>query len=162
MNIIAKVITGGQTGADRGALEAARAAGIPTGGWIPKGFLTEDGPEPQLAEFGLKETEDADYAKRTRRNVAEATGVLWFGNPHSPGGRCTLGACVDEAVDSFVVLSKSKPRDVADWIRGYLYDSETGPVVLMVAGNRESKQPGIGLHVERFMGEVFRLLAEAA
>lgn len=160
--MIAKVITGGQTGADRGALEAAAAAGIPTGGWIPKGWLTEDGPEPHLAEFGLKETDDADYAKRTRRNVAEATGVVWFGNPHSPGGRCTMNACVDEAVDTFVVLTQSKPRDVADWIRGMLYDPETGPVVLMVAGNRESKQPGIGLKVERFMAAVFRLLNQPA
>lgn len=156
--IINKVITGGQTGADQGALRAALAAGIPTGGWIPKGYLTEDGPNPELASYGLTETEDADYAKRTRMNVSEATGCIWFGNPHSPGGCCTISACSNNGVDSFVVVHTATAQDVADWIIGYLHEGETRSVVLMIAGNRESKQPGIADRVEKFMTEVFRLL----
>lgn len=50
-----KIVTGGQTGADQGALLAARAAGIATGGWAPLGWMTEDGPAPWLADFRLIE-----------------------------------------------------------------------------------------------------------
>jgi hypothetical protein len=156
---IAKVITGGQTGADQGALRAARAAGIPTGGYVPKGWLTEDGPAPWLADFGLVELTFTDYARRTRAVASDATGCLWFGNPHSPGGICTLKACAEFAIASFVVMHTSRPRDVAEWIGDYLFDKDNPelPVVLMVAGNRESKSPGIGLQVERFMAGVFPL-----
>lgn len=159
MTSISKVITGGQTGADQGALHAAAAAGIPTGGWAPRGWLTEAGPEPLLAEFGLQEHSTASYAARTKRNASEATGCLWFGNPHSPGGRCTMQACVDYGLDVFVVISESTPAEVADWIRGCLLAPASEPVVLMVAGNRESKSPGIGSRVEQFLAEVFDILS---
>jgi Circularly permutated YpsA SLOG family len=55
--VIARIITGGQTGADQGGLRAARAAGIATGGFAPKGWATETGAAPWLAEFGLVECE---------------------------------------------------------------------------------------------------------
>ena len=47
--MIDRVISGGQTGADQAGWRAAKASGIPTGGWMPKGFLTEDGPRPEFA-----------------------------------------------------------------------------------------------------------------
>ena len=50
-----KVVSGGQTGADQAGLRAARAAGIETGGWAPKGWETEEGPAPWLSDYGLKE-----------------------------------------------------------------------------------------------------------
>lgn len=159
--MLAKVISGGQTGADQGALRAAKAAGIPTGGFAPLGWLTEDGPAPWLDDgFGLCELQWGGYPERTRENVREATGLVWFGNPYSPGGKLTLSCCHDRGVPYFVVLDWSTPRDVADWIHGHLIEGETGPVVLMVAGNRESKSPGIGARVEKFMSEVFRFLKE--
>lgn len=56
MGILDRVISGGQSGVDQAALRAARAAGIPTGGSMPRGFLTEDGPRPDFAElYGLVE-----------------------------------------------------------------------------------------------------------
>lgn len=47
--MLERIVSGGQTGADQAALRAARAAGLPTGGWAPRGWLTEEGPAPWLA-----------------------------------------------------------------------------------------------------------------
>ena len=61
-----KVISGGQTGADQAGLIAAEKAGITTGGWMPKGFRTLDGPNPGLAaRFGLREHPSEEYPPRT-------------------------------------------------------------------------------------------------
>jgi len=70
--MIGKIISGGQTGVDQAALRAAKACGIPTGGWAPKWWKTEDGPASWLADFALREHASADYAVRTRANVADA------------------------------------------------------------------------------------------
>jgi predicted deacetylase len=154
-----KIISGGQSGADQAALRAAKAAGLPTGGFAPKGWLTEDGPAPWLKEFGLVETADTSYPSRTRRNVCElAHACLWFGNPYSPGGKLTLRLCEEVAIPHYVANTVSTPRDVADWLKGWVLPICPEPV-LLVAGNRESGNPGIGERVERFLGAVFGLLA---
>ena len=58
-----------QTGADQAGWRAEKAFGLPTGGWMPKGFLAEDGPQREIAElFGAKETDSADYQARTLAN----------------------------------------------------------------------------------------------
>jgi hypothetical protein len=80
-----EVVTGGQTGADQAALRAARAAGIPTGGWAPLGWLVEtaDGKRteaaPWLAEYGLTECPEPGFPARARANVRDSDGTLWFG-----------------------------------------------------------------------------------
>ena len=80
-----KIISGGQTGADQGGLYGARDAGFPTGGYAPSGFLTEDGPEPELLKgFGLVDS-GLDYTGRTELNVRESDITLWFGNTGTPG-----------------------------------------------------------------------------
>jgi len=94
-----KVVNGGQTGADQGALRAARACGIPTGGWAPLGWLVEtaDGKRteaaPWLAEYGLADCPEPGFPARTRANVRDSDGTLWFGNWMTPGGAATLDAC---------------------------------------------------------------------
>jgi hypothetical protein len=72
--------SGGQTGVDRAALDAARALGLSTGGWIPRGRLAEDGAIPASYQ-GLRETPSADYAERTTWNVrdCDATLILYRG-----------------------------------------------------------------------------------
>ena len=71
MNLfIKKVISGGQTGADRAGLEAAKKAGIETGGYCPKDYLTEKGPDKSLKGFGLIETETREYTERTELNLS--------------------------------------------------------------------------------------------
>ena len=84
-----KVVSGGQTGVDRAALDAARALGLPSGGWCPRGRKAEDGAIP--TEYPLRETPGDDYAQRTEWNVrdASATLVLTRGQP-SPGTALTI------------------------------------------------------------------------
>ena len=79
--MIAKIVSGGQTGADRGGLDAAIAAGVPHGGWCPRGRRAEDGVIP--AVYRLVETSSADYAVRTERNVVNShcPAVFTFGKP---------------------------------------------------------------------------------
>jgi hypothetical protein len=157
--MIEMVVTGGQTGSDQAGWRAARKAGIKCSGWMPRGYLTEDGPRPEFAEmYGAAEFSSAAYPPRTRANVALADALLWFGNPHSPGGKLTLRLCREEQVPQFVVIRDSVPGDVAGWIADQMIGVEGGGV-LLVAGNRESSSPGIGAFVERYLGDVFRLLA---
>lgn len=133
------IISGGQTGADRGGLEAARLAGLETAGWAPRGYLTEDGPDPSLAAFGLREARSTSYPERTRANVREADACVWFGDPSSAGGRLTLRECQARGVPVLVVEGDVRPWDVADWLRRLKRDG----VRLLVAGDRESESPGV-------------------
>src|SRR6516225_6913367 len=71
---IAKIISGGQTGVDRAALDVALELGIPCGGWCPKGRRAEDGPIPQ--RYPLQETGSKEYPVRTAKNVRQADGTL--------------------------------------------------------------------------------------
>ena len=82
--MIQKVVTGGQTGAEQAAWAAARRAGIATGGYMPRGFLTEEGPAPRSgALYGAIEF-PFDDARRMRANLRRADGLFWFGDPDSP------------------------------------------------------------------------------
>lgn len=95
--MIFKVISGGQTGADRAGLDAAKANGLPTGGTAPKDFWTTDGPAPELAAFGLVELDvsGADgYRARTKMNVGDSDlTVAIASNFHSPGEILTRNTC---------------------------------------------------------------------
>ena len=71
---VLKIISGGQTGVDRGALDAAIALGIPHGGWCPKGRLAEDGPIDD--RYQLTELPSSDYTVRTEQNVIDSDGTL--------------------------------------------------------------------------------------
>lgn len=86
------IISGGQTGADRAALDAWHKLGYPTGGHAPKGWRTANGPDPSLMALGLVETDDPDYAYRTVLNVELADATLIFGRT-SPGCLLTHSAC---------------------------------------------------------------------
>jgi hypothetical protein len=157
-----RVISGGQTGADRAALIAARAAGIPTGGWMPRGFRAHDGEHPEFAErYGVRETTSQRYQPRTARNVKESDGTLRFATEwDSPGEVLTLALCEQYRKPHFEVAlgSGATPAEVAEWI------ATNGIRVLNVAGNAERTSPGIQEWVADFLTEVFRLmrLAESA
>jgi hypothetical protein len=157
---LAKVISGGQTGADQAALRAARAAGVATGGYAPRGFLTEAGPAPWLADFGLVECPIAGYPARTRLNVATADVALWFGDPDSPGGKLTLSTCRAKDIPYFMPLGIATPADAARWLRATAFPGPLADATLLVAGNRESSFPGIGVRVEAFLGRTLGLLRE--
>ena len=74
--MLKKIISGGQTGADRAGLDVALDAGFPCGGWCPKGRKAEDGRIPD--KYPLTETGSADYLKRTEKNVVDADGTVIF------------------------------------------------------------------------------------
>src|SRR4051812_43140136 len=115
--MLERVISGGQTGADQAGWRAARAFGIPTGGAMPKGFLTEDGPRPEFATlYGPVELPTEDYKSRTVQNVRDSDGTLWFGDYHSPGGRATLDACRDQGRPFLIIYHGiTRPSQVRDW-----------------------------------------------
>jgi hypothetical protein len=144
--MLEKVISGGQTGADQAGWRAARAAGIPTGGWMPKGFLTEAGPRPEFGEaFGALEIATDSYAARTRQNVRDSDATVWFGSIDSRGYKATHDAALVLSRPFFIVWPKTtKPSDLAGWL------AKKNPRGLNVAGNRESGSPGIGAWVEAF------------
>ncbi len=148
--MLERVIGGGRTGDDQAALRAASAAGIPTGGAAPKGWATEDGPAPRLADFGLVECPEPGYPSRTVANVRDSDGTLWIGNPLSTGGRLTIGTARQLARPPLVVeAGETTPADVRGWI------VEASVRVLNVAGNRESTEPGIGARADAFLAAVF-------
>lgn len=92
--MITQVISGGQIGADQAALKAARDLGIPTGGFIPKGWRTVNGRAQWLADYGLKELETAEYPPRTSSNVLMADGTLAIAyDLHTPGELLTRNLC---------------------------------------------------------------------
>jgi hypothetical protein len=72
--MLSKIVSGGQTGVDRGALDAAIAAGLDHGGWCPTGRKAEDGTIPE--KYQLSETSSSSYAGRTALNVRDSGGTL--------------------------------------------------------------------------------------
>ena len=159
--MIGKIISGGQTGVDQAALRAAKACGIPTGGWAPKGFRTENGPTPWLAEFGLREHASADYAVRTRANIRDAGLTLILLTRESDLARGTAltlrvaQASKAQGVDHYVSVMSHRGavercRDALKWF------ANAGGSVVNVAGPRESESPGIGERAEKFLRDVFQ------
>lgn len=146
-----QIISGGQTGADQGALRAALDLGISTGGVAPKGYKTETGPNQVLHYvYGLTEG-PAGYAARTRANVRDSDATLILSvDEGSPGTITTLMAATVEW-RPVLLLSPWDDRAV-ERIREWL--DRVKPRVLNVAGNRESVAPGIGEAVRRLLAEV--------
>jgi hypothetical protein len=142
----AKIVSGGQTGVDRGALDAAIASGIAHGGWCPRGRRAEDGPIPD--RYGLAETDSPDYPVRTERNVldSDATLILCRGQP-TGGTLFTLRMARRHAKPCLVVDLQGSP-DAAD-IHRWLHEHRVE--VLNVAGPRESQAPGIAAEASRFL-----------
>lgn len=162
--MIEKVISGGQTGADQAGLKAARTAGIPTGGFIPRGYKTLDGPAPWLGEeFNLVEIESDSYSERTRLNVMQSDCTLRFAFDFStPGERCTLKHIKyyvkpyrDFGVNvngGGVTLTIQDTHDLVDWLR------ENNFKIINIAGNAERRHRGIGDAVYKFLVPVFERL----
>lgn len=141
-----KIISGGQTGADMGALLAGRDLGIKTGGWAPKGWLTEDGPRHELALYGLIQHSSPNYPPRTRMNISDSDGTVLFGDMESPGSRVAIGICKEDRVP---YLLNPDVEELREWAR--LHEVQ----VLNVGGNRESKCPGIEGMVRKVIVEAF-------
>lgn len=146
-----KIISGGQTGADQSALSTARLCGIETGGWAPKEWLTETGPEPLLASYGLEECEVAGYPARTRRNIEDSDGTVIFHNGKSGrGSQLTFTLC--QELDKPVIIGPVSGVGLAQFVR------DNGIETLNVAGTRLSRDPDIERLVEVALRDCFSLL----
>lgn len=156
--MIEQIISGGQTGVDQAAWRTAKSVGIPTGGWMPRGFLTEDGKRPEFAElYGAKEHSDPGYPMRTYQNVHDSHGTVWLGSVASAGYKCTHSATRKYRTSRPIMVAydgchSSPPLSVAEWIAWH------DLAIVNVAGNRESSAPGIGAWAEVYLTEIFRLL----
>lgn len=142
-----KIISGGQTGADLGGLEGALAIGLETGGTAPSNYYTEEGPNYILRDvYGL--TADGDFRSRTIKNIVDSDATLIFASQlNSPGTRLTMASCREKGKPYL-----TNPSTGEELIKFCL---EHSVKVLNIAGNRESKAPGIQEKVKKFIIEAF-------
>jgi hypothetical protein len=138
--MVKKIISGGQTGADRAGLDAAKILGITTGGYCPRGYLTEEGRDLKLKKYRLKETRTNKYETRTIKNVMASDGTVIFCRTDymkriiGEGTKLTFYTAKEKQKP--VIINPSKVKFLK-WLK----ENEIG--VLNVAGNRESQSPGI-------------------
>ena len=153
-----KIVSGGQTGVDRGALQAAMDLGLDWGGWVPKGWRAENGTIPPLYRAKMQEHASANYLVRTRRNVIDshATLIIVSSYPLSGGTLKTRFFC-QEAMRSHFVVSLGEAdavEKVRKWLGQFFAQEHPMPFALNVAGPRESKASGIQKRTRRFLAEV--------
>jgi hypothetical protein len=142
-----KIVSGGQTGADRGGLLAAMDLGLDWGGWAPKGWRSEDGTIPLCYREKMQEIGSSNYLVRTRRNVADSHATLIVTNtyPLSGGTLKTRHFC-EEMMRSHLVVAideNDAVEKVQRWLAQFFEQNLPIPFVLNVAGPRESKASGI-------------------
>ena len=141
-----KIISGGQTGVDRGALDAAIALRIEHGGWCPQGRQAEDG---RIADcYRLEETDSPDYPVRTERNVVESDATLILFRGRLSGGTLLTQRLAEEHQRPFLAVDLDSPLSPGE-IRKWFEENQVR--VLNVAGPRESQCPGIGELSRDFM-----------
>jgi hypothetical protein len=149
------IVSGGQTGADRAALDWSIANGIPHGGWCPRGRRAEDG---KIADhYLLKETQGTQYAQRTEWNVRDSDGTLIFTvDPHLHGGAKRTMEFAREYRKPWLHLSQTVPiEDNVEKLRAFILDYRIA--ILNVAGSRASMEPEVG----EFVRTVLTALREA-
>ncbi|MEW6185996.1 MAG: putative molybdenum carrier protein [Thermodesulfobacteriota bacterium] len=142
--IFSKIISGGQTGVDRAALDAALELGIPCGGWCPKGRRAEDGPIS--LKYPLSETGSPNYPLRTEKNVREADGTCILTNGPLRGGTALTVRFAVELEKPYLIIDLNDhfdPPKVREW------GEKNNIKTLNVAGPRESEAPGI--HEKAFL-----------
>lgn len=139
--MLKKIISGGQTGADQAALDVAIKLGIPHGGWIPKGRITETGVLDN--KYKLKEMETTSYNKRTEQNVIDSDGTLIISYGKLTGGSDFTRemALLHHRPWLHIDLNKTGAFQAAGKIKSWITENEIE--VLNVAGPRASKDPGI-------------------
>jgi len=144
-----KIVSGGQTGVDRGALDAAIALELAHGGWCPRGRLAEDGRIPR--RYRLQECDTPEYRVRTERNVVDSDGTLILHGGRLAGGtELTRRLALQFGKPHMVVdLQQPLPReDLRQWIAEHQIET------LNVAGPRESQCPGIAARARQYLMDV--------
>jgi len=156
--MIEKIISGGQTGADRAALDAAIRLGIPHGGWIPKGRLAEDGPLPQ--RYRLQEMQSDSYPARTEQNVIDSDGTLIIARGKMTGGSdYTRKMTLKHRKQLLGIdLNLTGHYDAASLIVSWIKLQRVK--ILNVAGPRASKDPEIYRDVVTILEKTIQILKD--
>jgi hypothetical protein len=147
-----KILSGGQTGVDRAALDFALKQGIPCGGWCPKGRKAENGPIP--AAYPLLETTTAAYPERTEMNIVHSDGTLIITQNRffDRGTALTQQLCEQHEKPCLLIdlVQSHKPQieQLETWIRNAKIHT------LNIAGPRESTLPGIHQETMLFLGKL--------
>jgi hypothetical protein len=158
--MIKKITSGGQTGADRAALDFAIKHGITYGGWIPKGRKTEDGTLPE--KYDLQEMPTGSYPKRTEKNVLDSDGTLIVSHGLLTGGSAlTTGFAEHHGkpwihIDLEMTSYSEAAIMIREWVRRYSI------TVLNVAGARASKDPIIYQATMELLDAAFILIRQGA
>ena len=140
--MITRLVSGGQTGADRAALDAARELGIETGGWVPRGRWAEDGRVPDCYP-NMKETDSADPAMRTEHNVRDSDGTVVFSHGEVSGGTKWTMEVSGRLRKPLLCLDLSAQPVEAAADRLLEWTEAEGVEVLNVAGPRASEDAAI-------------------
>jgi len=133
------IVSGGQTGVDRAALDAALSLGLGCGGWCPKGRRAEDGVIPGL--YPLKETPKRDYAQRTEWNVRDSDATLILSRGKPSGGTAMAVQFAKAADKPFYFIDLSGAETDVNAFRCWM--TECRIKTLNIAGPRESQNPGM-------------------
>jgi len=154
--MLKKIISGGQTGADRAAIDLAIKLSIPHGGWIPKGRKTESGPLPQ--KYRLREMDTADYPSRTKRNIFDSHGtVILSRGILTKGSELTLVfANMAKKPSCHIDLADNDSFEAAIILHSFILDKQIE--ILNVAGPRASLDPGIYADVKSILEAVLYMM----
>ena len=147
-----KIISGGQTGVDRAALDFALIHNIPCGGWCPKGRLAEDGIISK--KYPLNETSNNKYKNRTENNIKDSDATLiLYANKIDNGTKLTMDLCKAYCKPMLLINIKdnlTKPQ-IINWIKS------NNIKILNIAGPRESNSPGIYDETLHFLNSSFEI-----
>jgi len=141
--MINKIISGGQTGTDRAALDWAISQDIPHGGWVPKGRKAEDGRIDD--HYNLQELTGGNYRQRTKLNVQDSDGTLIVNLGSVSGGTLLTKNFAEKLNKPFLIIQADvlSLQDQTQLLIEWLRDQQI--LILNVAGPRESKRPGVYL-----------------
>lgn len=138
--MIQKIISGAQTGADRAGIDAAIEAGIPYGGWIPKGRRAEDGTVPDTYTE-LQELSRGGYPKRTEQNVIDSDGTVIFTYGKLSTGSALTAKFARQHNKPYLHIDLDLEPDPVTRVKEWI--DELNIMVLNVAGRSASKAPDI-------------------
>lgn len=150
---LSRIVSGGQTGVDRAALDCAIAHEIAHGGWCPAGRLAEDGAIN--SRYALTETETTDYQTRTRLNVKDSDGTLILSAKPLEGGTALTAELAEKLRKPYLVVDPAKVSAipaVLEWLENNAIRT------LNIAGPRASKQPDIYDQAYHFLDRLIESL----
>ncbi len=149
---IEKIVSGGQTGADRAGLDWAISHDIPQGGWCPKGRRAEDGNIPP--QYQLTETPSSNYLQRTEWNVRDSDGTLVFTlDRELAGGSLRTAMFAKKHGKPCLHVHPGLSYNIAADVLRFVNDNSIK--VLNIAGTRGSKEPHVGKFVKKVLEEAF-------